>query len=81
MENIHKDVYDYAHKRVLETASALGYLRGLVISEMLYYDITPSKFKHLYEAYSRSYELGGDTMDEFDISRIKQRAEEIGATI
>ncbi len=47
----------------------------------VYEDIKPSKFKHLYDAYKRSYELGGDTMDEFDISRIKQRAEEIGAII
>ena len=83
MEGItmNNDTFNYIHKRALETAGALGHLRGTVISEMLYEDITPSKFKHLYEAYKRSYELGGDTMDEFDISRIKQRAEEIGAII
>jgi hypothetical protein len=83
MEDItmNNDTFNYIHKRALETAGALGHLRGTVIGEMLYEDITPSKFKHLYEAYKRSYELGGDTMDEFDISRIKQRAEEIGAII
>jgi hypothetical protein len=62
-------------------ASAIGYLRGTIIGEMLYNDITPSKFKHLYDAYKRSYELGGNTMDEFDIARIQKRAEEIGAII
>jgi len=83
MEGItmNNDTFNYIHQRALETAGALGHLRGTVISEMLYEDIKPSKFKHLYEAYKRSYELGGDTMDEFDISRIKQRAEEIGAII
>ena len=84
MEGItmNNDTFNYIHKRALETAGALGHLRGTVISEMLYEDkITPSKFKHLYEAYSRSFELGGDYMDEFDISRIKQRAEEIGVTL
>jgi hypothetical protein len=62
-------------------ASAIGYLRGTIIGEMLYNDITPSKFTHLYDAYKRSYELGGNTMDEFDIARIQKRAEEIGAII
>jgi hypothetical protein len=83
MEGItmNNDTFNYIHKRALETAGALGHLRGTVISEMLYEDIKPSKFKHLYEAFKHSYELGGDAMDEFDISRIKQRAEEIGAII
>jgi hypothetical protein len=83
MEGItmNNDTFNYIHKRALETAGALGHLRGTIISEMLYEDITPSKFRHLYEAFKHSYELGGDEMNEFDISRIKQRAEEIGATI
>jgi hypothetical protein len=84
MENLNMNptTFDYIHKRALETAGALGHLRGTIIGEMLYeYNITPSKFKHLYEAYKRSYELGGDTMDEFDTSRIQKRADELGATI
>ena len=54
---MNNDTFNYIHKRALETAGALGHLRGTVIGEMLYEDITPSKFKHLYEAYKRSYEL------------------------
>jgi hypothetical protein len=70
------------HVQALGTAGALGHLRGTIIGEMLYeYNITPSKFKHLYEAFKHSYELGGDEMNEFDISRIQKRAEEIGATL
>ena len=83
MEGItmNNDTFNYIHKRSLETAAALGHLRGTIIGEMLYNDITPSKFRYLYEAFKRSYELGGDYMDEFDISRIKQRADEIGVTL
>ena len=83
MEGItmNNDTFNYIHQRALETAGALGHLRGTIIGEMLYEDITPSKFKHLYEAFKRSYELGGDTMDEFDTSRIQKRAGELGVTI
>jgi len=77
-----QELYNQMHVQALGTAGALGHLRGTIIGEMLYEDnITPSKFKHLYEAFKRSYELGGDTMDEFDISRIQNRANELGVTL
>jgi hypothetical protein len=75
-------LYNQMQNQSLNMASALGHLRGTILSEMLYNDdITPSKFRHLYEAFKYSYELGGNTMDEFDISRIQKRAKEIGAVI
>jgi len=57
MEGItmNNDTFNYIHKRALETAGALGHLRGTVISEMLYEDIKPSKFKHLYEAFKQRW--------------------------
>ena len=71
----------YVEKWALELASAVGYLRGFMNGTLLYDNITPKQFKIGYETLLRSYELGGDYMDEFDISRIKQRAEEIGVTL
>ena len=72
---------DYVTKRALELSSALGYLRGAMIGEILYSDLTPTKYTRLYETFKRSYELGGDYMDEFDIARIQKRADEIGVTL
>ena len=72
---------EYVTKRAMELASALGYLRGAIIGELLYSNLTPTKFTHTYEVYKRSYELGGDEMDTFDITRIRKRAEELGLTI
>ncbi len=71
----------YVEKRALELASAVGYLRGYMNGILLYDNITPKQFKTGYETLQRSYELGGDVMDEFDISRIKQRADELGVTL
>ena len=66
----------------MKAAQAVGHCRGYMIGMMLYDDaITPPRFKHIYEAFKRSYELMGDDMGEFDISRIQKRAGEIGATI
>ena len=72
---------EYVTKRALELSSALGYLRGAIIGELLYSNLTSSKFTHMYEVYKRSYELGGDTMDTFDITRIQKRADELGVTL
>ena len=72
---------EYVTKRAMELASALGYLRGAMIGELLYSNLTPSKFTHMYEIYKRSYELGGDAMDTFDITRIQKRADELGVTL
>lgn len=65
----------------LKLSSAVGHLRGYMIGELLYNDLTPSRFKLTYDALQHSYELAGDTMDEFDINRIKKRADELGVTI
>ena len=72
---------DYVTKRALELSSAVGALRGSMLGMLLYYDITPSQFKFTYEALMHSYKLGGDYMDEFDMSRIQKRADEIGVTL
>jgi len=77
-----QELYDQMNKQSLNMASAVGHLRGTVISEMLYNDdITPSKFKRFYETLQYSHTLTGNTMDEFDISRIQKRAEELGVTL
>ena len=72
---------DYVTKRALELSSALGYLRGYMNGILLYDNITPKQFKTGYETLLRSYELGGDTMDELDIARYQQRAVELGVTL
>ena len=71
----------YVEKRALELASAVGYLRGYMNGILLYDNITPKQFKTGYETLLRSHELGGDTMDEFDITRYQQRAVELGVTL
>lgn len=66
----------------MRASQAVGHCRGYFIGMMLYDDaITPTRFKHIYEAYKHTYELMGDEMYEFDMSRIQKRAGEIGATI
>ena len=66
----------------MRASQAVGHCRGYMIGMMLYDDaITPSRFKHIYEVYKHTYELMGDEMYEFDMSRIQKRAGEIGATI
>ena len=72
---------DYVTKRALELSSALGYLRGFMNGTLLYDNITPKQFKIGYETLLRSYELGGDYMDELDIARYQQRAVELGVTL
>lgn len=71
----------YVEKRALELSSAVGYLRGFMNGHLLYNNLTPSQFKFGYETLMRSYELGGDTMDEFDMARYQKRALELGVTL
>ena len=76
------ELYNSINKIANDYASAVGHLRGTLIGEMLYEDnITPSKFKKFHSALLESYNLTGSEISEFDISRIKQRADEIGAII
>jgi hypothetical protein len=72
---------EYVTKRALEQASALGYLRGYMNGQLLSGNVTPSEFKFGYEILIRSYELGGDAMDEFDIARYQKRAVELGVEL
>ena len=77
-----QELYNQMNKQSLNMASALGHLRGVLIGEILYNDgISLPKFKHLYDALKHSHELCGVEMSEFDISRIKQRAHELGVTL
>ena len=66
---------------VMRYAQSTGYLQGILISMALYEDITPSKFKHIYDALNRSSELAGKTMMDFDRERLHKRAGELGVTI
>jgi hypothetical protein len=72
---------DYIMKRALEQARALGYLRGYMNGQLLSGNVTPYEFKFGYEMLMQSYELGGDTMDEFDIARYQKRAVELGVEL
>ena len=71
----------YVTKRALELSSALGYLRGYMNGTLLYDNITPKQFKTGYETLLRSYELGGDKMEEFDVVRYEKRAAELGVEL
>ena len=63
-------------------AQATGHLQGVLIGMALHdYDITPGKFKFIYEALVRSAELSGNAMSEFDRERFQQRAEAMGITL
>ena len=72
---------EYVQKRALELSSAVGYLRGFMNGYLLYSDMTPIQFKCGYDVLMRSYELGGDEMDEFDVSRYQKRAVELGVEL
>jgi hypothetical protein len=67
--------------QLMRYAQASGYLQGILMSMALYEDITPSKFKHIYEALNRSIELAGNTMMDFDRERLHKRAKELGVVI
>ena len=71
----------YVEKRALELSSAVGYLRGFMNGYLLYSDMTPIKFKCGYDVLKRSYELGGDEMEEFDVVRYEKRAAELGVKL
>ena len=63
-------------------AQAAGHLQGVLMGLALYdYEISRSRFKHIYEALERSYELSGNAMTDYDRGRLKQRADELGVTI
>ena len=72
---------EYVQKRALELSSAVGFLRGYMNGQLLHGNITPEQFKFGYETLMRSYELGGDYMDEFDIARYQKRAVELGVEL
>jgi hypothetical protein len=72
---------EYVTKRALELSSAVGSLRGYMNGQLLSGNITPEQFKFGYEMLVRSYELGGDAMDEFDIARYQKRAVELGVEL
>jgi hypothetical protein len=77
MDNLTKTTDEMA----MRYAQSTGFLQGILISMALYEDITPSKFKHIYEALNRSNELAGKTMMDFDRERLHKRAGELGVTI
>ena len=63
-------------------ATSNGFLTGYLIGQMLYDDnITAARFKHIYETIVRSHEITNTPISEFDMSRFKKRADELGATI
>jgi hypothetical protein len=61
--------------------SALGWLRGHILADMLYSDISVSQFENKYNTLKRSYEYENREIDESDILRIQRRADELNATI
>jgi len=82
MQQQENNMEQYWVNKAMTASTALGHLRGYMIGELLYNDNLPlSRFKFVYETLQRSYELGGDIMDEFDLDRIKKRAAELGITI
>ena len=63
-------------------AESNGFLIGYIMGQMLYDDnITASRFKNMYDTIMRSHEITNTPISEFDMSRFKKRAEEIGAII
>ena len=63
-------------------AESNGFLTGYIMGQMLCDDnITASRFKNMYDTSMRSHEITNTPISEFDMSRIKKRAEEIGAII
>ena len=63
-------------------AESNGFLIGYIMGQMLYDDnITASRFKNIYDTIMRSHEITNTPISEFDMSRFKKRAEEIGAII
>lgn len=77
MDNLYKSMHESAAKY----ASAVGHLRGVLIGMCLYDEITPSRFKNIYDQLVYSYELSGSEISEFDMKRLQDRASEIGAII
>ena len=77
MDNLYKSLHETGTKY----ATALGHLRGVLIGMCLYDEITPSRFKNMYNNLIRSYEMSGSEISEFDMKRLQDRAVEIGAVI
>lgn len=77
MDSLHKSLHEMANKY----AASTGQLRGVLIGMCLYDEITPSRFKNIYDSLVYSYELSGSEMAEFDMKRLQDRAVELGAII
>ena len=74
--------YEHMDKLATRYAQSAGFLQGYLIGMMMYdYDITPAKFKNIYETIVRAHELAGTEMSEYDVERFKKRADEVGAII
>lgn len=74
----------FQHMDMMATryATSNGFLTGYLIGQMLYDDnITAARFEHIYETIVRSHEITNTPISEFDMSRFKKRADELGATI
>ena len=75
-------LYKSMDEMAMRYAQSTGHLQGVLIGIALHdYNITPSRFKHIYEMLERSYELSGNAMSDYDRGRFKQRADELGVTI
>jgi len=75
------NLYKSADELAMRYAQSTGHLQGVLISMALYDDITPRHFKFIYEALTRSHELSGQSMSDFDRERLTKRAGELGAII
>lgn len=63
-------------------AQSTGHLQGVLIWMALNdNDITPAKFKLIYDALERATELSGGAISEYDRGRFVQRAETLGITL
>lgn len=73
---------EYLEATAMKYAQSTGHLQGVLNGMALHDDnISPSRFKMIYDALVRSYELTGSTMPDSDVGRFTKRAKELGATL
>jgi hypothetical protein len=72
---------NFAMFKATEYASALGYLQGCINGMILYDDVSPEHFKHMYQSIVKTHEMVNNKISEYDMDRYKKRASEIGVTI
>ena len=74
--------YQHLDTTATKYATSTGYLIGYLQGLMLYDDnISPDRFKNMYNTIVESYKITNSQISESDMLRFKKRASELGVIL